>query len=56
MGTDTDIDMNDPNWPSEEGWRKMERQFKHADGSKTTVHYNYNEVTQAVDDVKIIDR
>lgn len=65
------VKINDPRWPADEGWVKMEQQIKprqpqaldvkespqvNAFGDNITVHYNYNTQTHAIDDFKIIDR
>ena len=44
--------MNDPRWPSSEGWTKMEVQVEHSDNTKTTIHFLYNELTGEFDDFK----
>ena len=44
--------MNDSRWPGSEGWVKMESVTRMPDGSKVTIHFNYNTVTGAFDDFK----
>jgi hypothetical protein len=46
------IKMSDTRWPASEGWTKMQSVVRHADGSKTTIHYVYNEVSGVFDDFK----
>ena len=38
----------DPRWPSSEGWKKYSQNINGVE-----VHYNYNPLTGAIDDVKI---
>ncbi len=46
------IKMNDPRWLSSEGWVKMQSLVYNTDGTKTVIHYVYNEITGAFDDFK----
>lgn len=46
------LEMTDPRWPASEGWVKMQSVVQNADGTKTTIHYVYNEITGAFDDFK----
>lgn len=46
------IELNDSRWPSSEGWAKMERIVNNFDGTKTIIHYVYNESMQAFNDFK----
>ena len=50
--TKVPIKMTDPRWPEAEGWSKMQSIVTHSDGSKTTVHFLYNDITGAFDDFK----
>ena len=40
--------MTDPRWPASDGWVKMTQNVNGVE-----VHYNYNNITQTVDDIKI---
>ena len=44
--------MTDQRWLESEGWVKMQSVVQHADGTKTTIYYLYNEITGAFDDFK----
>lgn len=46
------LEMTDSRWPSSEGWVKMQSIVQNADGTKTSVHFVYNELTGAFDDFK----
>lgn len=46
------MEMGDKRWPASEGWIKMQSVVQNADGTKTTIHYVYNEITGAFDDFK----
>ena len=46
------FEMKDSRWPALEGWVKMQSVVKHMDGSKTVIHFVYNEITGAFDDFK----
>lgn len=50
--TKVPLEMTDPRWPASEGWVKMQSVVQNADGTKTTIHYVYNEITGAFDDFK----
>jgi hypothetical protein len=50
-GRDTRLEMQDPRWPASDGWVKMEIKV-----NEIKVHYNYNTMSGAVSDVKIITR
>ena len=50
-GNQLSTTMNDPRWPAEDGWVKMEQTV---DGVE--VHYVYNPETRATDDFKFKDR
>ncbi len=50
--TKVPLEMTDPRWPASEGWVKMQSVVQNADGTKTTIHYVYNETTGAFDDFK----
>ncbi len=50
--TKVPIEMTDPRWPASEGWVKMQSVVEHSDGTKTVIHYVYNEITGAFDDFK----
>ncbi len=49
------VEMNDPRWRSSEGWVKKQQTVQ-SGGDPINVHYNYNTVTGAVDDFKIVIR
>ena len=44
--------MRDGRWPAENGWVKMEVRADTASGQTVKIHYVYNQVTGAFDDVK----
>ena len=46
------FDMNDLRWPSSDGWVKMQNVVRLNDGTKITIHFDYNEITGAFDDFK----
>ncbi|MBQ9690703.1 MAG: hypothetical protein IJV62_01125 [Eggerthellaceae bacterium] len=46
------ITLRDPRWPAEDGWIKMQSIVYHSDGSKTIIHFVYNEKTGVFDDFK----
>lgn len=50
--TKVPLTMTDPRWPESEGWVKMQSVVQYADGTKTTIHFVYNETTGAFDDFK----
>lgn len=50
--TKVPLEMTDPRWLASEGWVKMQSVVQNADGTKTTIHYVYNEITGAFDDFK----
>ena len=50
--TKVPLEMTDPRWQASEGWVKMQSVVQNADGTKTTIHYVYNEITGAFDDFK----
>ena len=50
--TKVPLEMIDPRWPAAEGWVKMQSVVQNADGTKTTIHYVYNEITGVFDDFK----
>jgi hypothetical protein len=47
--------MTDPRWPASDGWVKVQQMVQSAgrDGP-INVHYVYNTVTGAIDDLKIV--
>jgi RHS repeat-associated protein len=45
----TRITMNDPRWPGEEGWVKMQQNV-----NGVVIHYTYNPLINAVDDFKFV--
>ena len=47
----TNITMNDPRWPSSEGWVKME-QVVRTSQVKINIHYVYNKILNIYDDFK----
>ena len=51
--TKVPLEMTDPRWPASEGWVKMQSVVQNSDGTKTTIHYVYNEITGAFDDFKL---
>lgn len=49
--------MNDRRWHADEGWVKLQQNIKPGgSGGPITVHYNYNPITDMVDDFKIVYR
>lgn len=49
--------LGDPRWPASEGWQKMQQTINPGGREgPITVHYNYNSITGAVDDFKIVER
>ena len=52
--TDTKITLSDTRWPSSEGWVKMQNDIYTADGSKITIHFNYNPNGNLFDDFKFV--
>ncbi len=46
------LQMNDPRWPASDGWVKMQSIVRHADETKTIIHFLYNQITGAFDDFK----
>jgi hypothetical protein len=44
--------MSDARWPGSKGWVKMAQNIPTSQGN-VEVHYNYNTITQEVDDIKI---
>lgn len=46
------FNMNDARWPSSEGWVKMQNIVRLKDGTKITIHFDYNEITGIFDDFK----
>ena len=50
--TKVPLEMTDPRWPASEGWVKMQSVVQNADGTKTIIHFLYNEITGAFDDFK----
>ena len=48
--------MNDPRWPASDGWVKMQKIITSNDGVRYNVHYVWNTITGAVDDLKLIIR
>jgi hypothetical protein len=50
--TKVPLEMNDARWPASEGWVKMQSVVQNTDGTKTAIHYVYNEITGAFDDFK----
>ncbi len=44
--------MTDPRCLAAEGWIKMQQVIYNSDGSKTVIHFLYNEITRAFDDFK----
>jgi hypothetical protein len=46
------IKMTDPRWLSEDGWVKMQKNIKLANGETISVHYVYNKLTGSFDDFK----
>lgn len=49
--------MNDPRWPASDGWVKLQQTVDPGGREgKISVHYNYNTLTNEVDDFKIIKR
>lgn len=50
--TKVPLEMTDTRWPASDGWVKMQSVVQHADNTKTTIHYVYNEITGAFDDFK----
>lgn len=53
QGAKLPLKMTDPRWPASEGWVKMQQIINSAD-DPINVHYVFNEVTGAVDDLKIV--
>ena len=47
-------EMGDPRWPASEGWVKMQSVVEYSDGTKTTIHFVYNENYELFDDFKIV--
>lgn len=47
------IKMNDPRWPSSQGWVKMQRFKDGPNNERMTIHFNYNAKTGVFDDFKI---
>ncbi|MCC4592824.1 hypothetical protein LL974_16960, partial [Xanthomonas campestris pv. cannae] len=45
---------NDPNFPREDGWQKMEVTHRLPDGNSITIHYQYNERTGKAYDMKVV--
>ncbi len=43
------IQLNDPRWPASQGWVKMAQNIRGIE-----IHYNYNTITGAIDDIKFI--
>ena len=52
--TKVPVEMTDPRWLGSEGWVKMQSVVQHSDGTKTIIHFAYNEITGAFDDFKFI--
>lgn len=52
--TKVPLDMNDSRWPASEGWVKMQSVIQNADGTKTTIHFVYNENLGLFDDFKFV--
>jgi len=50
----TKVVMNDSRWLAKDGWVKMQNIVTHSDGSKTTIHFVYNESKNLFDDFKFI--
>ncbi len=50
--TKVPIEMTDSRWLATDGWVKMQSVVQHEDGTKTTIHFVYNEITGAFDDFK----
>ena len=50
--TDVPVNMTDPRWLGTEGWAKMQRTTTFFDGSRSTIHYNYNKTFGWFDDFK----
>lgn len=48
------LTLQDSRWPISEGWIKMQKTSTLLDGSKVTIHFNYNVRTGAFDDFKYI--
>lgn len=49
--------LRDPRWPASEGWIKLQQTIDPGGGEgPISVHYNYNTVSGAVDDFKIVQR
>lgn len=46
-GLQIDLNMRDPRWLAEDGWVKMSQNI-----NGTEIHYVYNTITGAVDDLK----
>lgn len=44
--------MRDTRWSASEGVGKMGNVVRHSDGTNTTIHFVYNEITGAFDDFK----
>lgn len=50
------LEISDPRWSALDGWVKMQSVIENADGTKTTIHYVYNEITGAFDDFDLSSR
>ncbi|NKM97323.1 hypothetical protein [Rhizobium leguminosarum] len=44
---------NDPRFPASNGWQKMEATHTRPDGTKISIHYQYNSVTGRAYDMKL---
>ncbi|MEF2241697.1 hemagglutinin repeat-containing protein [Xanthomonas arboricola] len=45
---------NDPNFPREDGWQKMQVTHRLPNGNNITIHYQYNERTGKAYDMKVV--
>lgn len=52
--TNVPVELNDPRWPSSEGWVKKQVEVKGSNGEKATIHYVYNTIKELFDDFKFV--